>query len=130
MSVGDGANIAARASGVGGTCLVCGDELGAEPWWATDFPRGTHARCMDWSARAFPFSRHLLELRRLYRKLGRPDLAGARAAVVAAGRRLRALERAWPSGGHAAVVEASALIREARNALTAAGVDGALVARL
>lgn len=85
-------------------CLVCGEPLdGREPFWCVAYPKGAHGRCLDWSARPFPFTRHLRVLRRTWRETTH---ARARREMARAGSFLAALERRFAVGeGNAADVE-------------------------
>lgn len=77
-------------------CLVCDGPLdGTEPFWCVAYPRGAHARCLDWSERPFPFARQLKVLRRAYRETTH---ARARREIARAGSFLAALERRFLVG--------------------------------
>lgn len=131
MAAKDGALLAAVVS-VERVCRVCGADLGTEPWWVVpgQFPLAEHSRCRDWTKYAFPYNRHIDELRKLWRKLGDPSQVGARMAIEGAGKALGAISADWPASGAAGVIEAEAIVVRVRSALQAAGVDAALVHRL
>ena len=77
------------------TCAVCGQPLGAEPWWMVEPPdRGEHERCRDWTRHAFPFARELNSLRGIARRI-----TALQREVFRVGRPLAAVERRWPDSG-------------------------------
>ena len=84
------------------TCAVCGQPLGAEPWWMVEPPdKAEHERCRDWARHAFPFARQLNSLRGVARRI-----AALQREVFRVGRLLAALERRWPDGGLSVVERA------------------------
>jgi len=105
---------------------VCGEDLGDEQWWITRFPRAVHTRCRDWTRVAFPFARHVDVLTQIARRHEGEERAIAHDAIGA----LSELARAWPSGGADAVVKATAIVRRARTALGARGLEAKLLGRL
>jgi hypothetical protein len=131
MRAGDGASLAVTNAGAG-RCVVCGDELGAEPWWVLpgQYPLGEHGRCRDWTAHPFPYTRHIDELRKLWRKLTLAEQTGARMVIEGAGKALSAIGATWPAAGAAGVAEADAIIGRVRTAIQAAGIDAAALKRL
>lgn len=102
----------------GQRCEVCGAPLGDEVYWITEHPRGVHERCRDWSSLTFPYARDLASLRRLVRRVKR-----ATREVIAIGKRLAEIDRAWPRGGQAALAESRELLDRAREAAREIGIE-------
>jgi hypothetical protein len=84
-----------------GRCLLCNEELGADPHFIVDPPHGEHLRCIDWTKRPWPFAR--LERRLEARSRA---LRAASAAVTDLGGFLRRSRSLWPDRMVAEVVEA------------------------
>ncbi len=131
MAAKDGASLATVVSGQR-VCRVCGAELGTEPWWVVpgQFPLAEHSRCRDWTQYAFPYNRHIDELRKLWRKLGDPTHVGARMLIESAGKALGAISAEWPASGAGGVSEAELIVARVRASLQSAGVDASLLHRL
>lgn len=109
MAAPDGANIARVERPGDRACDVCGERLEA-PYWIVDFPRGAHERCIDWSTRPFPFTRHLEVLR----KMARAAEGEARASVIRAGVAMAALHKRWPTEALAVLQEGRAIVAALR----------------
>ncbi len=131
MAAKDGALLAGAVSGER-VCRVCAVELGTEPWWVVpgQFPLAEHSRCRDWKKHAFPYNRHIDELRKLWRKLSDPSQVGARMVIEAAGKALGGISADWPAGGASGVSEAELIVARVRASLQAGGVDASLLQRL
>ncbi len=107
-------------------CEVCGGHLGTGSWWVTEYPKGVHTHCRDWSTRPFPLERQLTFIRKMT-----PRLEGEAAECVrAAGEWLRRRQTRWPAGGAEAVDEAFAMLRRLRTKLSVLGVDQKMLNKL
>lgn len=111
-------------------CERCGEDLGLEQWWVTQYPHGVHTRCRDWRAVPFPFARHLELLRKMRYSSSTEGAGDARRMLDAAEAWLRRMDRAWPRPGGDGVVVASRMLRRLRARLAEEGVDARLLNQL
>lgn len=107
----DGANLHRASPATSRPCVVCGRVL-VSPWWVLPgrYPDGVHEACRDWSGEAFPWTRQVQGLRRLWRATRGEE----RAALGRIGVDLVALEERWPGEALDVLAKGRALIADAR----------------
>jgi hypothetical protein len=123
----DGAALmGAGSASAQGHCRVCGKLFDTQPWWVTDYPNGEHTLCRDWETHPFPFTRHLVLLRRIWPRV-EPE---ARVDIRRVGVFLKELSTHWPRGGGQCVMDALGELRKLRLALSNTTVERKLLSQL
>ncbi|MCP4498916.1 MAG: hypothetical protein GY822_02990 [Deltaproteobacteria bacterium] len=107
-------------------CETCEAPLGCEEWWVTEWPRGVHTRCRDWTKVGFPYQIKLEACQKLEARLRRDGVHEAAQFAKSASSWFLRRKMVWPTNAMQTVFAGAKLIDRLRAKLNEYGVPSKL----